>query len=76
MIVQYVKEIAQLIFQKLSSFSNAYENYPNESNLKTFALISCLSLITLLVIIALRKSQPSIVPPPTPYQNTSYQKDD
>lgn len=62
-----IKEIAAAIFQKISDFFNSYNKYSNESNIKAFALISCLSLIALLVISMLRRRDSSLVPPPTPH---------
>jgi glutaredoxin 2 len=65
-ITQRIKEIVAAAFQKISDFFNAYNKHSNESNIKTFALISCLSLIALLVISMLRRRDSRLVPPPTP----------
>lgn len=63
---QRIKDIAIHIFTRLSAFLNAFSRQSNESNLKGFALISCLSLIALLVISLLRQRDSPIIPLPTP----------
>lgn len=54
------------IFKEISDFFSSFDIYPAERNIKTFALVSCVSLIALLVISMFRKVDMSIVPPPTP----------
>lgn len=61
-----IKEIAASIFNRLSSFFSSFGSQSKEMNLKPLAMISCLSLIALLVISFLRKGEDSIIPPQTP----------
>lgn len=67
-ITKRIQEYATPIFNQLSDFFTSFDVYPAEKNIKTFALVSCLSLIALLVISMFRKNGSSIVPPPTPFK--------
>ena len=60
--IQRIKEIAGTIFLRLSEFLKSFQApASNEGNLKTFALVSCLSLIALLVLSILRRRDPNLV---------------
>lgn len=63
-----IKEIAASIFNRLSSFFSSFGSQSKEMNLKPLAMISCLSLIAILVISFLRKGEDSIFPQ-TPMKN-------
>lgn len=65
-LTQRIKEIVAAVWQKISDFFGSYHKPSNESNIKTFAIISCVSLIALLVISMLRRRDSNLVPPPTP----------
>lgn len=64
------KAFQQLVtnFRSLDTYPNIYPNiYPSDTNVKTFAFISCLSLVTIFAISLFRRKDGSIVPPPTPF---------
>lgn len=61
-----IKEIAFDAFTKLSAFFRSFNNQSKEINMKPIAMISCLSLITLLIISIFRRREESIILPPTP----------
>lgn len=63
-----IQEYTKTIFVELSVFFTSFDVYPTEKNIKTFALVSCLSLIALLVISMFRKQDASLVSPPTPWK--------
>lgn len=65
-ILNHIKEIATAAFQKISNLFNAYDNFPNESNIKTYGIVSCVALITFLFLSALTKRGSNILTPPTP----------
>jgi hypothetical protein len=65
-IIKRIREIAVDMFTRVSEFFNAFNKPSNENNLKVFALISCASLIALLVISMLRRRDTRIVYPSTP----------
>ena len=54
-ITKQIKAIALTIFAKISEGLRTFNNQSNEINLKTIAMVSCLSLIALLVISILRR---------------------
>lgn len=58
-IIKKIKEIALCVFIKISSFFNKFSNDPNNFNLKTFAILSFLTLATLIVISIFRKNDNS-----------------
>lgn len=60
-IAQQVKKIALITFTKFSNFFNSFNQQPYESNLKAFALVSCLSLIALLVISILQQRDSNLI---------------
>ena len=68
-ITQRIKEIAAINLQRISDFFTLY-GQSNENNVKAFALVSCLSLISLLVISMLRKRDAPIVFPFTPRKSS------
>lgn len=49
-----IKEIAFATFAKISGFLRTFNNQSNEINIKAIAMISCLSLVALMVISMLR----------------------
>ncbi len=53
--VKHIKELALSIFSKMSELFKAFNNQTNEINIKTIAMVSCLSLVALLVISMLRR---------------------
>lgn len=61
-----IKEIALDCFIKASEFFAKFKLQSNETNIKAMAMISCLSLIALLVISMLRRRDHNLMPPPTP----------
>lgn len=61
-----IKEIALSIFKRITDFCSLWKQPSDETNLKAVALVSCLSLIALIVIAILRRPNSSIVPPNTP----------
>lgn len=65
-ITQRAKDIAIAAFKKMTEFFTFFNNQSNEINLKTFALISCVSLIALLVISMLLRKDSRLIDPPTP----------
>ena len=65
-IMNTVKDVAQTIFLKLRDFFKKNNNQNKEINLKAIAMVSCLSLIALLVISILRCRDGRLIPPPTP----------
>lgn len=60
--VQRVKAIALDIFEKFSGFIKKFKSQSNEIDLKPMAMISCLSLIAILVISMLRHCSIRSVP--------------
>ena len=68
-VVQKTIEVVTTIFKCISSFFNKYSIESNDSNLKAFAFIGCLSLIALLILSVFRRHQGSIVEPPTPHHS-------
>ncbi len=65
-ILNKIKDVAQTIFLKLRDFFKNSSNQNKEINLKAIAMVSCLSLIALLVISILRRRDGRLIPPPTP----------
>ena len=61
-----IKEFILDIFARLAAFFRPFTDHSKEMNLKPIAMISFLSLITLLVISIFTRREQSIVPPPTP----------
>lgn len=65
-----IKEIASGIFSRIAAFISHADSESNQINVKTLAMISCISLIALLVISILRQRDTRILPPPTPGRHT------
>lgn len=60
-IMDRVKNSAMGVFNTAAGYLKTYDNYSEEENLKAFALISCISLVALLLINILFKNGRSIV---------------
>lgn len=65
-ILNHIKEIAIAAFQKISNLFNSYDTFSNDSNIKTYGLVSCVSLIVFLFLSTLTKRGSSILVPLTP----------
>lgn len=66
-----VQEIVADIFSKIVAFFRSFNSQSKEINLKPIAMISCLSLVTLLLISIFRRRGESIIPPPTPMKKNA-----
>ncbi|WP_068471424.1 hypothetical protein [Candidatus Protochlamydia phocaeensis] len=64
--IRRIKEVALSFFSKCYDIFRNIETSSNQINVKTLAMISCLSLIAILVISILRRRDSRFVPPPTP----------
>jgi len=69
-----IKEFIFNIFSKLNSFFSSFNSQSKEMNLKPIAMISCLSLVTLLVISIFRRRSDSLIPPPTPTRGQALER--
>lgn len=65
-IVNRIKDIAIVNFEKFSNLFNSYDNPRNENNVKAFALICCFSLIIFLFLSTMTRGESNILPPATP----------
>jgi hypothetical protein len=63
--IKRIKEIAITIFSKISAFCKSFNNQSKEINVKAIAMISCLSLVALLVISILRRRDSVLIPMPS-----------
>lgn len=59
--IQRVQKIAIAVFSRSYEFFNSFNKPSGETNLKTVAFISCLSLIALLVISMLRRRDSNLM---------------
>jgi hypothetical protein len=66
-LMKRIKEIAISTFHRIFEFFKSFQKPSKETNLKTFAIISCLSLIALLVISMLRRRKSHTAQEPDPY---------
>lgn len=65
-ITERIKEIATDVFKKICEWFRFISAKPDQMNIKVFALISCVSLIIILVVSSFCGKKTSIVIPPTP----------
>lgn len=62
-VTKRIKDVAIAIFSKVSAFLKSFNNQSSEINIKGIAMISCLCLVTLLVISILRRRDAGFVLP-------------
>ena len=61
-----IKDAVIKFFKKIFEFATTFNSESRGDNLKNVALISCLSLIALLVVAIMGRRNSRLTPPPTP----------